>query len=270
MQSQGIKIIYGSPNLKVHSKICVVERNDNNDLNHYGFISTGNLNESTARLYTDLTLFTSNSKILKEIKSVFSFFDANYKKYNFQNLLISPINTESRLKRLINSEIRNAKLGKKAWIKIKINNITSRSIIKSLYNASRAGVKIKMIVRGVCCLIPGQPGMSENIEGISIIDRFLEHTRFIVFCNNNNNKVFISSADWMTRNLDNRVEVTCPVFDEKIKNEINDIFDIYWKDNLKSRYINHSKINSYKKNRKPRFRSQSEVYKYYKNKIEGV
>ena len=270
MQSQGIKIIYGSPNLKVHSKICVVERNDKNDLNYYGFISTGNLNESTARLYTDLTLFTSNSKILKEIKSVFSFFDANYKKYNFQNLLISPINTESRLKRLINNEIRNAKLGKKAWIKIKINNITSRSIIKSLYNASRAGVKIKMIVRGVCCLIPGQPGMSENIEGISIIDRFLEHTRFIVFCNNNNNKVFISSADWMTRNLDNRVEVTCPVFDEKIKNEINDIFDIYWKDNLKSRYINHSKINSYKKNRKPRFRSQSEVYKYYKNKIEGV
>ena len=270
MQSQGIKIIYGSPNLKVHSKICVVERNDKDDLNYYGFISTGNLNESTARLYTDLTLFTSNSKILKEIKSVFSFFDANYKKYNFQNLLISPINTESRLKRLINSEIRNAKLGKKAWIKIKINNITSRSIIKSLYNASRAGVKIKMIVRGVCCLIPGQPGMSENIEGISIIDRFLEHTRFIVFCNNNNNKVFISSADWMTRNLDNRVEVTCPVFDEKIKNEINDIFDIYWKDNLKSRYINHSKINSYKKNRKPRFRSQSEVYKYYQNKIEGV
>ncbi|MFL2639592.1 MAG: polyphosphate kinase 1 [Flavobacteriaceae bacterium] len=270
MQSQGVKIIYGSPNLKVHSKICVVERNDKNDLNHYGFISTGNLNESTARLYTDLTLFTSNSKILKEIKSVFSFFDANYKKYNFQNLLISPINTESRLKRLINSEIRNAKLGKKAWIKIKINNITSRSIIKSLYNASRAGVKIKMIVRGICCLIPGYPGMSENIEVISIVDRFLEHTRFIVLCNNNNNKVFISSADWMTRNLDNRVEVTCPVFDEKIKNEINDIFDIYWKDNLKSRYINHSKINSYKKNRKPRFRSQSEVYKYYKNKIEGV
>ena len=270
MQSQGVKIIYGSPNLTVHSKICVVERNDKNDLNHYGFISTGNLNESTARLYTDLTLFTSNSKILKEIKSVFSFFDANYKKYNFQNLLISPINTESRLKRLINSEIRNAKLGKKAWIKIKINNITSRSIIKSLYNASRAGVKIKMIVRGICCLIPGYPGMSENIEVISIVDRFLEHTRFIVLCNNNNNKVFISSADWMTRNLDNRVEVTCPVFDEKIKNEINDIFDIYWKDNLKSRYINHSKINSYKKNRKPRFRSQSEVYKYYKNKIEGV
>ena len=270
MQSQGVKILYGSPNLKVHSKICVIERKEKNVINHYGFISTGNLNESTARVYTDMTLFTSDDKILKEIKYVFSFFDANYKKYNFKNLLISPINTESRLKRLINNEIKNAKNGYPAWIKIKINNITSRSIIKSLYNASRAGVKIKMIVRGVCCLIPGIKGMSENIEGISIIDRFLEHTRFMVFCNNNNSKVYISSADWMTRNLENRVEVTCPIFDEKIKNEIIDIFDIYWKDNLKSRFINHQKINKYKKNRKSRFRSQSEVYKYYKNKIERV
>ena len=271
MQSQGIKISYGTPNLKVHSKICVIERKKEDGISKYGFVSTGNLNESTAKIYTDMTLFTCNSNILNEVKSVFNFFDANYKKYNFRNLFISPINTESRFKGLIRNETNNAKKGKPAWIKIKINNITSRSMIKALYNASRNGVKIQLIVRGVCCLIPNQKGMSENIKGISIIDRFLEHTRFMIFCNGGNNKTFISSADWMTRNLENRVEVTCPIFDEKIKNEIMDVFNIYWNDNLKSRFINSARVNSYRKDKKPRFRSQSEIYNYYnKKKVENV
>ena len=265
MQSQGIKLMFGSPHLKVHGKICIIERKEEKLIKNYGFISTGNLNESTAKVYTDMTLFTSNTKILGEVKSVFNFFDANYKKYSFKNLIISPINTESKLKKLINKEIKNAKLGKSSWIKIKINNITSRKMIKHLYNASRAGVKIKMIVRGVCCLIPNQLNMSENIEVISIIDKYLEHTRFFVFCNNNDNKVFISSADWMTRNLDNRVEVTCPIFDDRIKQQIRDVFNIYWKDNIKSRYVNNSKTNKYKRNSKTKFRSQEEVYKYYLN-----
>ena len=144
-------------------------------------------------------------------------------------------------------------------------------MIKALYNASRNGVKIQLIVRGVCCLIPNQKGMSENIKGISIIDRFLEHTRFMIFCNGGNNKTFISSADWMTRNLENRVEVTCPIFDEKIKNEIMDVFNIYWNDNLKSRFVNSPRVNSYRKDKKPRFRSQSEIYNYYnKKKVENV
>ena len=268
MQSQGIKISYGSQNLKVHSKICVVERKQEKGINKYGFISTGNLNESTAKVYTDMTLFTSNNQILNEVKSVFNFFDANYKKYNFKNLLISPINTASRLKKLIKNEIKNAKKGEPAWIKIKINNITNRNMIKALYDASRNGVKIELIVRGVCCLIPGVKKMSESIKGISIVDRFLEHTRFIIFCNAGNNKTYISSADWMTRNLDNRVEVTCPIFDKEIKEEIMDIFKIYWNDNVKSRFINSPKINSYKKNKNPIYRSQSEVYKYYQEKIE--
>ncbi len=267
MQSQGIKISYGSQNLKVHSKICVVERKQENGINKYGFISTGNLNESTAKVYTDMTLFTSNNQILNEVKSVFNFFDANYKKYNFKNLLISPINTAYRLKKLIKNEIKNAKKGEPAWIKIKINNITNRNMIKALYDASRNGVKIELIVRGVCCLIPGVKKMSESIKGISIVDRFLEHTRFMIFCDAGNNKTYISSADWMTRNLDNRVEVTCPIFDKEIKEEIMDIFKIYWNDNVKSRFINSSKINSYKKNKNPIYRSQSEVYKYYQEKI---
>ena len=266
MQSHGIKISYGSQNLKVHSKICVVERKQENGIDKYGFISTGNLNESTARVYTDMTLFTSNNQILDEVKSVFNFFDANYKKYNFKNLFISPINTSTRLKKLIKNEIKNAKKGEPAWIKIKINNITNRNMIKALYDASRNGVKIELIVRGVCCLIPGIKKMSESIKGISIVDRFLEHTRFMIFCDGGNNKTYISSADWMTRNLDNRVEVTCPIFDKEIKDEIMDVFKIYWNDNVKSRFINSPKINSYKKNKNPVYRSQSEVYKYYQEK----
>ena len=266
MQSHGIKISYGSQNLKVHSKICVVERKQENGIDKYGFISTGNLNESTAKVYTDMTLFTSNNQILDEVKSVFNFFDANYKKYNFKNLFISPINTATRLKKLIKNEIKNAKKGEPAWIKIKINNITNRNMIKALYDASRNGVKIELIVRGVCCLIPGIKKMSESIKGISIVDRFLEHTRFMIFCDGGNNKTYISSADWMTRNLDNRVEVTCPIFDKEIKDEIMDVFKIYWNDNVKSRFINSSKINSYKKNKNPVYRSQSEVYKYYQEK----
>ena len=265
MQSHGIKLIYGSPNLKVHSKICLIERIENNIIKKYGFISTGNFNESTAKVYTDLTLFTSNNEVLDEVSNVFSFFDANYKKYNFKHLIVSPINTENRFKKLIKKEIRNASLGKPAWIKIKLNNITSYNMIKALYEASRNGVKIQMVVRGICCLIPKELGMSDNIEVISVVDRFLEHTRFMIFCNDQDNDVFISSADWMTRNLDNRVEVTTPIYQSELKKEILDIFNIYWNDNVKSRNVNSKKVNSYKINNKPPLRSQEELYNYYLN-----
>lgn len=268
MQSNGVKLIFGSPNLKVHSKICLIERLENNLLKNYGFISTGNFNESTAKIYTDLTLFTSNEEILSEVSDVFKFFTANYKKYSFKNLFVSPINTESRIKKLIQNEILNANDGKSAWIKIKINNLTSHSLIKSLYDASRAGVKIKMIVRGICCLVPGIENMSSNIEVVSIVDRFLEHTRFMIFNNDNNNKVYISSADWMTRNLDNRVEVTCPIFQNDLKKEINDIFEIYWKDNVKSYNINNSKTTKLL-SLKNIHQSQEKIYQYYLKKIEN-
>jgi len=270
MQSQGIKLIFGSPNLKVHSKICIIERLENGNLKKYGFISTGNFNESTAKIYTDLTLFTSNGKILDEVSNVFNFFNANYKRYIFKNLFVSPINTESKIKKLIINEINNAKRGKNAWIKIKINNITSYSLIRSLYDASRAGVKIEMIVRGICCLIPGKKNMSDNIEVISIVDRFLEHTRFMIFNNDGNNKTFISSADWMTRNLDNRVEVTCPILQDDLKNEILDIFNIYWSDNIKARMVNINFDDKSRVSNKNEYRSQKNIYNYYLNKIEGI
>ncbi len=270
MQSQGVKLIFGSPNLKVHSKICLIERLENGNLKKYGFISTGNFNESTAKIYTDLTLFTSNGKILDEVSNVFNFFNANYKRYIFKNLFVSPINTESKIKKLIINEINNAKRGKNAWIKIKINNITSYSLIRSLYDASRAGVKIEMIVRGICCLIPGKKNMSDNIKVISIVDRFLEHTRFMIFNNDGNIKTFISSADWMTRNLDNRVEVTCPILQDDLKNEILDIFNIYWNDNIKARMVNVNFDDKSRVSNKNEYRSQKNIYNYYLNKIEGI
>ena len=265
MQDQGVKLIFGIPTLKVHAKVCVVEKLINNKILKYGFISTGNFNESTAKIYTDFTIFTSNQSLLDEISNVFEFFSFNYKKFKYEKLIISPYNTKKFFKSLIKNEIKNAKRGKDAFIKIKLNNITNYEMIKELYKAAEEGVKIYLIVRGICCLIPDQKNTHNNIELISIVDKFLEHTRMFIFCNNGKNKTYISSADWMTRNLDNRVEVTIPIEDEKISNQLNDIFSIYWNDNQKSRYVNSENNNEYRKNELGIIRSQSQVYNYHHN-----
>ncbi len=265
MQDQGVKLIFGIPTLKVHAKVCVVEKLINNKILKYGFISTGNFNESTAKIYTDFTIFTSNQSLLDEISNVFEFFSFNYKKFKYEKLIISPYNTKKFFKSLIKNEIKNAKRGKDAFIKIKLNNITNYEMIKELYKAAEEGVKIYLIVRGICCLIPDQKNTHNNIELISIVDKFLEHTRMFIFCNNGKNKTYISSADWMTRNLDNRVEVTIPIEDEKISNQLNKIFSIYWNDNQKSRYVNSENNNEYRKNELGIIRSQSQVYNYHHN-----
>ncbi|MBU2940102.1 polyphosphate kinase 1 [Lacinutrix sp. C3R15] len=266
MEQEGINLLFGVPGLKVHSKMCVIEREEKNKTVRYGFISTGNFNESTARIYTDYTLFTSNQKILKDINKVFSFFDTNYRVYRYKHIIKSPHYTKSAFFKLIDKEIQNVKEGKPAYIRLKMNSMSSYKMIDKLYEASRAGVKIQLIIRGLCCLIPGQKGMSENIEVISIIDKFLEHTRLLVFCNNNNPKVYISSADWMTRNIENRVEVSCPIYDEEIKQELIDTYNICWNDNVKARILNENQNNKYKRNNKPKVRAQFETYNYYKNK----
>ena len=170
---------------------------------------------------------------------------------------------------LIDDEIENSKNGKPTYIKLKMNSISSYKMIDKLYEASRAGVKIQMIVRGLCCLVPGVKGMSENIEVISIIDKFLEHTRLYIFSNNDDPKMYISSADWMTRNIDNRVEVSCPIYNVDIKNELQDLYNICWNDNVKARVINETQDNSYRKNDGAKVRAQYETYKYYLNKFEG-
>ena len=267
LEEQGVTLIFGVQNLKVHAKICVIERKTKNIIEKYGFISTGNFNESTAKVYTDFTLFTSNKKVLNDISKIFNFFNANYKKYTYKYLKLSPFDTQPFFTKMIKQEIKNAKNNLPASIKIKLNNITSYAMIRELYKAAKAGVKIKMIVRGICCLIPKN---EKNIEVISIVDRFLEHTRFFIFNNNGKNDTYISSADWMTRNLDNRVEVTCPILDVNIKNEINDIFNMYWSDNSKSRFINNKVSNNYKTNlEKTRsLNAQNEIYNYYRLRIE--
>tara|TARA_Y100001934_G_C12164951_1_gene683784 strand:- start:243 stop:992 length:750 start_codon:yes stop_codon:yes gene_type:complete len=249
--------------------MCVIEREENNKLKRYGFISTGNFNESTAKFYTDFTLLTANSKILKDINKVFNFLEVNYIVNRYKHIIASPHYTKTKLFSLIDKEIENAKNGKNAYIKLKMNSISSYKMVDKLYEASRAGVKIKMIVRGLCCLVPGVKGMSENIEIISIVDKFLEHTRLYVFSNNNNPLVYISSADWMTRNIEHRVEVSCPIYDEDIKQELQDLFEICWNDNVKARHINETQDNTYLRNDKPKIRAQFDTYNYYLKKLEG-
>lgn len=271
MQTEGIDLIFGIKGLKVHSKICVIERIDEGKTKRYGFISTGNFNESTAKIYTDVTLFTSHQQILKDISKIFEFFDINYRVHRYKHLIVSPHYTRSKFVKLIDREILHALAGRKTYIKLKMNSLSDFKMIDKLYEASNAGVKIQLQVRGICSLIPGIPGMSENIEAISIVDNYLEHSRVYIFGNAGLSEVYISSADFMTRNLDGRVEVTCPIYDMAIKNELIDNFNIAWKGNVKVRFHSYRLDNKYKaRNHHSIFRAQLETYKYYQNKVNAI
>ena len=271
MQTEGINLIFGIKGLKVHCKICVIERIEDNKTKRYGLVSTGNFNESTAKVYTDVTLFTYNQQILKDISKIFDFFDVNYRTYRYKHLIVSPHYTRHRFYKLIDREIAIAQLGRVAYIKLKMNSLSDYDIIDKLYDASRAGVKIQLLIRGICSLIPGVKGMSENIEAISIVDNYLEHSRVYIFGNEDNPDVFISSADFMTRNLDARVEVTCPIYDDDIKNELIKTFDIGWKGNVKARIISEKLDNKYRiRGNNPVYRAQFETYNFYSNKIEKI
>ncbi|WP_222983798.1 polyphosphate kinase 1 [Flagellimonas meishanensis] len=271
LQEEGVNLIFGVPGLKVHSKICMIEREEGEGIKRYGFISTGNFNESTAKIYTDYTLFTAHEGILKDMSKVFDFFETNYKIYKYKHLIVSPHYTKSTFIRLIDNEIANAEAGREAFIKVKMNSFTSYKMVDKLYEASRAGVKIQLIIRGICCLIPGVPGMSENIEAISVVDKFLEHPRVFIFGNGGNPKVYISSADWMTRNLDFRVEVGCPIYDPEIKQELLDTFEISWSDNTKARVFSDKQDNAYRKRKSGEepIRSQFALYYYYQKKLQS-
>ncbi len=268
MQSGGVKLIFGVKGLKVHSKACVIERLENEKIMRYAFISTGNFNESTARVYTDYTLFTYNQKICKEINKVFDFFEVNYQIKTYRHLIVSPHYTRDALYSLMDHEIENHKNGLSSEIKLKLNSLSDFKMIDKLYEASRAGVKVRLIVRGICCLIPGVVGMSDNIEVISIIDKFLEHPRLFIFDNAGSPKMYISSGDIMGRNLDNRVEIACPIYDEDIKNELNETFEISWSDNVKARVISEKQDNAYRINDKPKVRSQFKLHEYYQQKLK--
>lgn len=271
MQEEGIELIFGVKGLKVHSKICMIERMEEGKMRRYGLISTGNFNESTAKVYTDVTLFTAHQQILKDVSKIFEFFEINYRLHRYKHLIVSPHYTRTRFYRLIEKEIMYAKLGKQAFINLKMNSLSDFKMIDKLYDASRAGVKIRLQVRGICSLIPGVKGMSENIEAISIVDNYLEHSRVYIFGNDGDPEVFISSADFMTRNLDGRVEVTCPIYDKAVKTELIENFNVGWKGNVKARYHSEKLDNKYRvRDDKPVFRAQLETYNYYRNKLEVV
>ena len=271
MQMEGIELIFGIKGLKVHSKICMIELMEEGKIHRYGIISTGNFNESTAKIYTDVTLFTSHQQILKDVSKIFDFFDVNYRLHRYKHLIVSPHYTRTRFNRLIDREIMNAHLGKPAYMKLKMNSLSDFKMIDKLYDASRAGVKIQLQVRGICSIIPGIKGMSENIEAISIVDKYLEHSRIYIFGNAGEPEVYISSADFMNRNLDGRVEVTCPIYDKNIQKELIDNFDIGWKGNVKARIHSENLDNKYRmRGNKPIFRAQAETYNYYRDNLEVI
>lgn len=266
LEAAGVQLIFGIQGLKVHSKICVIEREQSKKTRRYGFVSTGNFNESTAKIYTDYTLFTANQKILKEVNKVFNFLEVSYKLKKYNHLIVSPHYSASILSKLINREIQNHKNGLPSGISLKLNNITNYPLVDKLYEASQAGVKVKMIVRGICCLIPGIKGLSENISVLSVVDKFLEHPRVFIFENAGEKKIYLSSADFMTRNIENRVEVACPIYDLELQKQILDTFNISWNDNTKSRVVNQNPQNKIVKPKAgdPLQRSQWTTYDYYK------
>lgn len=268
LEDEGVKVFFGFPGLKVHGKICLVSRREPAGTKYYSYVATGNFHEGTAGLYGDFGLFTANPDITSEVHKVFDLFEnAIWPNYRFKHLVLSPFYLRNRLVRLINKEINNAKAGKDAYIILKINSLVDKSLILKLYQASSAGVKVKLVIRGICSLIPGVKGMSENIEVISIIDRFLEHARCFVFCNENDPLYFISSADWMGRNIDRRIEVTCPIYDNAIKKEIDDVLDIQFSDNVKARkLLPNGEYKVDRNNDMNDIRSQYALYEYYKTK----
>lgn len=264
LMEEGVKVIYGVPGLKVHAKLCLITRVKNDTTQRYAAIGTGNFNEDTARLYTDHLLLTSDKKITNEVYKAFNFFNVNYRKDNYYHLVLSPFFLRNKLTLLIDNEIKNARAGRKAFIYMKLNNLTDRDLIDHLYEASNAGVTIRLIVRGMFSLVTGVKDQSEKIKAIGIVDRFLEHTRFMIFCNGGNEEYFISSADLMPRNIEHRIEVTCPVFDKNIRNELMQIFDIQWNDNVKARKLDATLSNRFVKSDKKPVHSQIEVYNLIK------
>lgn len=269
MQEAGIKVIFGVEGLKVHSKIVHIGMKRGADI---ACISTGNFHEGNARTYTDCMLMTASRRLVKDVDSVFGFIERPYTPVRFKELLVSPNEMKNRFVALINNEIKNRKSGKPAYIKIKINHITDPVMVEKLYEASRAGVDIDLLVRGNCSLVPGIPGVSDYIRIAGIIDRYLEHSRIFVFAAGGEERVFIGSADWMPRNLDNRVEVVTPVYDPEVKEEMKRIVDFGLRDTLQARIVDGEGKNLFKQpdeGGQP-FRSQEALYEYYLNEEQAT
>jgi polyphosphate kinase len=269
LEEEGVNVLYGIENYKVHSKICLVTRLEKGKTEYYACLSTGNYNERTAQMYADHTLLTANKKITEDLADVFKALIKNSLPKGIKNLIVSPIDSRPAIYKLIDNEIKNAKAGKEAYMILKMNSLADEQLIAKLYQANNAGVKITLIIRGMCCLIAGLKGFSENIEVISIIDKYLEHSRVHIYCNGGDELIYLTSADFMTRNIDTRVEVGFPIYDKQLKKEIREIINIQLQDNTKSREINSHNTNKYHKtNSATPHRAQIDIYNYlkYKNK----
>ncbi len=270
LEREGVHVQYSMPGLKVHSKMALIRRNEPDGAQFYSYLSTGNFHEDTAKVYGDFGLFTADERLTSEVARLFTFLETNKRsRKSYEHLLVGQFNQRQQLEKLIDQEIKQAQKGKPSGLTLKMNGIQDERMIKKLYQASRAGVPIKMIVRGICSIVPGIDGHSENIEGISIVDRYLEHARVFVFHNKGNPLVYLSSADWMTRNLSWRIETIFPIYDPDIRQQILDIIDLQLRDNVKARILDAEMNNHYQQGENDiALQSQLETY-YYLKRREG-
>lgn len=269
LQRTGVKILPTIPGMKVHSKLILIRRKENLQNVYYANVSTGNFNESTAKVYADDSLLTANQDIATDVYKVFQMLETRYYIPKFKEIIVSPFHTRDFFISKINREIRNAKEGKEAWMVVKLNSLVDKKIVRKMYDASQAGVKITVIARGICILIPGIPGVSDNIEAFSIVDKFLEHSRVYVFCNDGKKEFYTGSADWMQRNFDHRIEVSIPIHDKDIQEELWTMLQIQIKDNCKTRFLGLENINTYRNtNQEEKIRSQFKIYDYFKKIYE--
>ncbi|MFT5747734.1 MAG: polyphosphate kinase [Saprospiraceae bacterium] len=268
LEAAGAKVMYSFPGIKVHTKLMLIRRIEKGSRRLYTYLGTGNFNEKTAKLYADHALLTANKQLGSDAEQIFKLLEKKTILPNTKQLLISPFSSRKGFEKLINREIALAKAGKEAYMILKMNSLEDKGLMENLVAASQAGVKIQMIIRGMCCLIPGVPGYTDNIEIVSVIDRFLEHARVYIFGNNGEEKMYTASADWMTRNLDRRVEAVIPILDKEIYQELRHLINLQLQDNQKARWIHVDKENEYRTNAEEAVRSQEAIYKFLKNKGE--
>jgi polyphosphate kinase len=272
LEDEGVKVLIGIPNMKIHAKICLIRKRLHDRIIHYGFVSTGNLNESTAKVYADHCLLTSNRAIMSDVNRLFNYIEHYKTGTHFlkacRTLIPSPVFARREILKLIENEVKAVRKGKPALITAKMNSLSDEEVIDALYAAARAGVEIRLIIRGIFCLLSESERFVRPVTAISIVDEYLEHARVWIFHNNGKEKIYISSADWMTRNLDHRVEATCPILDERLKEELQDIIRIQLQDNIKARALDNALSNRYVQHEhQPPIRSQVEIYNYLHNKI---
>ncbi|HNQ83965.1 MAG TPA: polyphosphate kinase 1 [Bacteroidales bacterium] len=269
LQDEGIKVIQTIPGYKVHAKLILIRRRENGQNRLYANVSTGNYNETTAKVFSDFSLLTCDPRICDDVYNIFELLESKFILPTFKNLIVSPFNIRGFFIDMLDREIQNAKKGLEAWAIIKLNSLVDRRAAAKLYEAARAGVQINLINRGICVIKPGMPGVSLNINAFSIVDKYLEHSRVYIFCNGGYPEYFISSADWMPRNFDHRIEVVCPIYDTGIQQELMDVLKIQMQDNTKSRYLGPEQLNRYRTTDDPvKHRAQFEIYDYYHKKVK--